>query len=236
MKKLFFLICGVLTFASQIYVAASANLTYVMPKIIKAFNKKYPNVKVKFITSSSGKLTAQILRGAPYDVFLSANMKYPKFLYSKDIGILPPKVYTKGRIGLFSTKYKNLSLKNIVKYKTIAISKPKTTPYGKAAVEVFKNAGIYNKIKNKLVYAETIAAVLSYVKNGADVGIISKSLIFSKNIKNMGKFYYKDINPKLYKPINQAELLITKRKAAKKFYDFLLSKQAKQIFKKFGYQ
>ena len=235
MKKFLFFILSVSLFASQIYVAASANLTYVMPSIIKAFNKKYPDIKVRFITSSSGKLTAQILRGAPYDIFLSANMKYPKFIYSQGIGVLPPQIYARGKIGLFSFKYKNLSLKNLPNYKTIVVSKPKTTPYGKAAIEAFKNAKVYSKIKEKLVYAETIPAVIVYVKNGADVGVISKSLIYSKNIRKM-KFYYKDINPSLYKPINQAELLISKNLDAKKFYQFLLTNTAKKIFRKFGYQ
>jgi len=234
MKKFILLLFGSFLFASQIYIAASANLTYVMPEIIKKFNQKYPNEKVKFITSSSGKLTAQILRGAPFDMFLSANMKYPEFLYSKGIGIYPPKVYAKGKIILFSIKHKNLSLDNLKNYSLIAISKPKTTPYGLAAVEVFKNKKIYPEIKNKLVYAETIAAVLSYVKNGADVGIISKSLIYSKNIKNLGKFYYKDIDTTLYRPINQGALLINKK--AEDFYHFLFSHEAKKIFKKYGYQ
>jgi len=233
MKKFILFLFNFL-FASNIYVAASANLTYVMPEIIKKFNQKYPNENIKFITSSSGKLTAQILRGAPFDMFLSANMKYPEFLYSKGIGIYPPKIYAKGKIVLFSIKHKNLSLNNLVNYNLIAISKPKTTPYGKAAVEVFKNRGIYSKIKNKLVYAETIPAVLSYVKNGADVGIISKSLIYSKNIKNLGNFYYKDINTSFYSPINQGVLLIDKN--AKDFYYFLFSKEAKKIFRKYGYQ
>ena len=236
MKKIILFMMVSFLFASEIYVATSANLTYVMPEIVKEFNKKYPDIKVNFITSSSGKLTAQILREAPYDIFLSANMKYPKFLYSKGIGVLPPVIYAKGKICLFSTKFKNLSLKNLKNYSSIAISKPKITPYGKAAVEAFINSKVYSKIKNKLIYAETISAVLSYVKNGADVGVISKSLIYSKNIKNLGKFYYKDINSSLYHPINQGMLLLNQKKEAKKFYDFLLSFDAKKILKKYGYE
>ena len=230
-----FILISVFLSASQIYIAASANLTYVMPEIIKAFNEKYPNIKVNFITSSSGKLTAQILREAPYDIFLSANLKYPKFLYSKGIGVFPPAIYAKGKICLFSVKHKNLSLKNLKTYSSIAISKPKTTPYGKAALESFKKAGIYPQIKDKLIYAETVAAVLSYIKNGADVGIISKSLIYSKNIKNLGKFYYKDINTSFYHPINQGILLLSKKNEAKKFYNFLLSQKTKNILKRYGY-
>ena len=226
MKKLIIFIASLL-FSYDIFVATSSNLTYVMPEIIKAFNKKYPNEKIKFILSSSGKLTAQILRGAPFDIFLSADMKYPKFLYSNKIGLFPPKVYTRGKIVFFS--FKRLDFSNLKNY-TIAISKPKTTPYGRAALEVLKNMGVYNK--NNLVYAETIAGVLSYVRNGADLGIISKSLIYSNKLKR--KFYFKDINESFYTPINQGVLLINKK--AKDFYNFLLSKEAKKIFKRYGYE
>jgi len=140
-----------------------------------------------------------------------------------------------GKIILFSLKYKNPILKKLVNYNSIAISKPTITPYGKAAVESFKNAGIYEKIKNKLIYAETIASVLFYVQNYADVGVISKSAIYSKNIKNLGKFYYTDIDPKLYSPINQGILLLSDKKGAKEFYNFMFSKQAKSILKRYGY-
>ena len=226
MKKLIIFVASLL-FSYDIFVATSSNLTYLMPEIIKAFNKKYPNEKIKFILSSSGKLTAQILRGAPFDIFLSADMKYPKFLYSNGIGVMPPKVYTRGKIVFFS--FKRLDFFNLKNY-TIAISKPKTTPYGKAALEVLKNMGIYNK--NRLVYAETIAGVLSYVRNGADMGIISKSLLYSNKLKE--RFYFKDINESLYTPINQGVLLINKK--AKDFYNFLLSKEAKKIFERYGYE
>ena len=234
MKKLILLFASIL-FAKTIYIASAANLTYTLPQIIKAFEKNYPNVKIDFILSSSGKLSAQILRGAPFDIFLSANMKYPLKLYKQGFGILPPKIYAKGSICLFSLKYKNLSLKNLSRFDTIAVSKPKTTPYGKAAIEAFKNANVYDNIKDKLVYAETIAAVFSYVKSYADVGVVSKSALYSKNVKKLGKFYYKEIDSKLYSPINQGVLLLSNKKEAKEFYNFLFSKKAKEIFKEYGY-
>ena len=235
MKKFFFLIISVTLFAKTLYIASAANLTYVMPEIKKAFNKKYPNVKINLVLSSSGKLTAQILRGAPYDVFLSANMKYPLKLYKAGIAKMPPRIYARGAICLFSLKYKDISLKNLDKFNIIAISKPQTTPYGKAAIEAFKNVGIYKKIKSKLVFAETIPAVFSYVKSYADVGIVAKSTIYSKNIKSLGTFYYKEINPQLYHPINQGIILLSQKKAAKEFYNFMFSKKVKNILKKYGY-
>jgi len=221
-------------FGTQILVATSSNLKYVMPSIIKKFNTKYPNIHIKIVVSSSGKLTSQILRGAPYDIFLSADMKYPLFLYSHGIGIFKPQVYAIGRIGFFSLKYSNFS--NLSKFSSIAISKSKTTPYGRAAVEFLKNKGIYTFVKKKLVFAETVSSVIYYVLNGVDVGIISKSLIYSKKLENLGKFYYKDIDEKFYTPIKQGVLLIGKKKEALRFYKFLLSSQCKKIFKEYGYE
>jgi len=235
LKKLVIFLFVLKLFASTVYIGSAANLTYAMPEIIKAFNKKYPNIHLKVILSSSGKLTAQIVKGANIDIFLSANMKYPQKLYKLGFSKYPPKIYAKGKIGIFSLKHKNLSLKNLLKFNLIAISKPLITPYGKAAVEAFKNAGIYGKIKNKLIYAPTISAVFIYIKNVADVGIISKSAIYSENVKKLGKFYYKDIDPNLYSPINQGILLLSDKKGAKEFYDFIFSKTAKNILKKYGY-
>ena len=177
MRKIIFLLIFGYLVASEIFVGASSNLTYVIPEIVKIFNKKYPNIKVKVILSSSGKLTAQILRGAPYDIFLSADMKYPKFIYSQGIGVFSPKIYAKGKIGFFSLTHKNF--KDLKNYDNIVISKPNITPYGKAAMEALKNLGVLGDIKDKLVYAQSVSSVLYYVENGADVGIISKSLIFN---------------------------------------------------------
>ena len=235
MKKILFLLIGVWLFASKIYVASAANLTYVMPEIIKKFNSFYPNIKIELVLASSGKLTAQILRGAPYDIFLSADMKYPTKLYNAGFAKTKPKIYAKGSIAIFSLKRK-FTIMDLAKANSIAVSKPLTTPYGKAAIESFKNTKIYKKIKNRLVFAQSVSAVISYVKNYADVGIVSTSMIYSKNIKNLGKFYYTKIDSKLYSPINQGAILLSDKKDAKKFYNFLFSTYVKKILEKYGYK
>ncbi len=235
MKKIILLTVGVIwLFASTVYVASAANLTYVMPHIIKKFNSFYPDIKINLILSSSGKLTAQILRGAPYDIFLSANMKYPLKLYKDGFAKSKPKIYAKGSICIFSLKRK-FNLKDLINANSIAISKPMTTPYGKAAIESFKNAKIYKEIKNKLVFAQTVPAVISYVKNYSNAGIVSTSMVYSKNIKNLGKFYYTKIDSRFYSPINQGVVLLSNKKAARKFYNFLFSKTARNVLKKYGY-
>jgi len=231
-KFFLFFLFFVFTFAKDIYVAACANVTYVMPDIIASFNKSYPNVKVNLIISSSGKLTAQLLHGAKYDVFVSADTKYPNFLYQKHIAITPPKVYAKGKLVLFSLR--NISDNALLKADKIAIANPKTAPYGEAAVEYLKNSAIYNQVKNKLIYAPSVAGAFLYTLKGADIGIIAKSLVYSDKIKNL-RFYYKDLSTDKYSPINQSACLISDSKEAREFFDFLYSPKAKKIFAKYGY-
>jgi len=236
MRFILFLIFGFISvYASQIFVAAAANTTYAMPEIINKFNQKYPNIKVNLILASSGKLTAQIMHGAEYDVFMAANMKYPQFLYKKGISKTKSKVYAKGAIALFSVK--NIDLKNfkqtLLNVNSIAIANPKTAPYGRAAVEAMKKAGIYEKIKHKLVFAETVSAVIPYTINSVDVGIIAKSSVFPQKMKKYKNFA--DVPEDLYKPINQGIVILNHKNETLKFYNFIFSKEAKQIFKKYGY-
>ena len=236
MRKIILLMFfSLFVYANEILIAAAANTTYAMPEILKAFKRHYPDIKVKLILASSGKLTAQIIHGAPFDVFLSANMKYPKFLYKTRFALKKPKVYAKGALALFSIKDINLSdFKNaLLKAKLIAIANPKSAPYGDVAITALKNAKIYQKVLPKLIYAETVSAVIPYTINQADVGIIAKSAIFSKELKKYKNFA--DVPKNLYKPIAQGVVLLKDKNEAKKFYEFLLSDEAKEIFKKYGY-
>jgi molybdate transport system substrate-binding protein len=177
----------------------------------------------------------QIQNGAPFDIFLSANMKYPNYLYSKKLAITKPKVYAKGRLVLFSIRKKFTSLNDLQNLDTIAVANVKTAPYGKAAIEVLKNAKLYEKVKDKLVYAETVNQVISYVKNAADAGFVAKSSMFSPKMKQYRNKWI-DIDKSLYSPINQGIVIIKDSLEAKKFYNFIFSKKAKLIFKKYGYE
>ncbi|EDM24003.1 molybdate ABC transporter substrate-binding protein [Caminibacter mediatlanticus TB-2] len=235
MRLFFIIFLSTFVFAKTLYIAASSNISYAMKDLINEYKKQYKNTYIKIIYASSGKLTAQILHNAPYDIFLSANMKYPEVLYKNKKALTKPKVFARGLISLFSVKYDNLSIKSLLTAKQIAIANPKFAPYGKAAIEMMKNAKIYNKIKDKLIYSETVTGVIPYVINSADIGIIAKSSLYSKKIKNLGKYYYKDVNISLYSPINQGVVLLTNKKEARNFYNFLFTKKAKNIFKRYGY-
>jgi molybdate transport system substrate-binding protein len=231
MKFLISLFFSVFLFANEIYVASAAGNAYALPEIIKKYNEIYPNDKVHLIFASSGKLTAQIIHGAKYDIFLAANMKYPLFLYKKEFALTKPKIYAYGAIVLFSKRPINGSYKKIILNATsIAIANPRTAPYGKAAIEFLKNEGLYDKVKDKLVYAETVSAAFNYSLHSTDIGIIAKSLLFSPNTKK----YKNWINlPNEYTPISQGVVLFNKK--AENFYNFLFSNIAKEILKKYGY-
>ena len=230
-----------LAFSETLTVSAAANVQYALDELIKEFKKHNPSVKVRKVISSSGKLTAQIVRNAPYDIFLSADMRYPDYLYKIGYAITKPKVYAYGVLVLYTTKdikLDNIDVLTSKVIKRVALPNPRTAPYGKASVETLKYHKIYSKILPKVVYGEGVSQTTQYiVKRLVDVGFTSKSVVLSPKLKGLGNWI--EVDPKTYKPIKQG-IVILKRgasnKYAKKFYDFILSKEGKEILRKYGYR
>ncbi|CAA6822847.1 MAG: Molybdenum ABC transporter, periplasmic molybdenum-binding protein ModA (TC 3.A.1.8.1), partial [uncultured Sulfurovum sp.] len=146
--------------AETITVAVAANVSYAIDDLKKEFNKLYPDIKVQVILGGTGKLVAQIKHKAPYHILMAANMMYPKKLYESDDAVTRPLVYAQGSLAYLSTKNLDLSKGMEVllndEIKKIAIANPKTAPYGVASVEALKSAKIYESIKSKFVYGESI--------------------------------------------------------------------------------
>ncbi len=243
MKKiLIFVFLGLVSlYGEKINIALAANVSYAIDDLIEEFNKTNPNTQVQVTLGSSGKLTAQIRNGAPYDLFMAANMKYPEALEKDEIAITKPIVYAQGSLAMLSGKKidfsKGLDILKEDKIKKIAIANPKTAPYGKAAIEALKNAKI--DVSKKFVYAESISQAVSYAITAADLGFIAKSSLYSPKMKNFEKnTNWIDVDPTLYTPINQGIVILKKAKSSKDtkaFYDFILGEKAKKIFKEFGY-
>jgi molybdate transport system substrate-binding protein len=226
--------------ASTINVAVAANVSYAIEDLTKEFNKHYPDTKIRITLGSSGKLTAQIKHGAPYDIFMSANMKYPQALYKEKIAIVEPKVYALGSLALLSNKKRDFSegiyLLQSKEIEKIAIANPKTAPYGIAAMQALANAKIEDNVKDKFVYGESISQTLSYAISAADIGIIAKSSLYSSKMSKYKEgINWVAVDTKLYTPIEQGIAMLKKDKEVKAFYDFILSKDAKKIFKDYGY-
>ncbi len=236
---LFMLCVGLI--AKPVNIAVAANVSYAMDDLIEEFQKQNPKIKIRVTLGSSGKLTAQISRGAPYELFMSANMLYPNSLYEKNIAITKPLVYAKGGLALFGSKEldlsKGLSILEQKSVKRVAIANPKTAPYGKASIEALRNAKLYEKIKDKFVYAESVSQAVVYSISAADVGFVALSALYSPKMKayKKGKNWV-EVEHFLYEPIEQGVVLLKKSSSeAKKFYNFILSKKAKKIFKNYGY-
>ena len=245
MKKIIiaFLISITSLFAGSINIAVAANVSYAMDTLLEAFYKTNPNTEVKVTLGSSGKLTAQIKNGAPYQLFMSANMKFPQSLYDDKIAITKPVVYAQGSLAMLSSKEKDFS-KGIMIIDSsviskIAVANPKTAPYGKAAIEAIKNANLLESVESKFVYAESISQTVSYAVTAADIGFIAKSSLYSPKMTEYKEgINWVDVDSKLYTPINQGIVILknaSDNTEAKAFYDFMLSSKAKEIMKKFGY-
>jgi molybdate transport system substrate-binding protein len=232
-----------LLFAKSINIAVAANVSYAMDDLKKEFKKLHPNIKLRVTLGSSGKLTAQIKNGAPYQLFMAANMKYPQSLYDSSFAITKPVVYAQGSLAYLSRKKKDftngIELLKSTNIRKIAIANPKTAPYGKAALEAIKKAQLYENVKSKFVYAESISQTVSYAVTAADIGFIAKSSLYSPKMKHFKEgINWSDVDAKLYTPIDQGIVILKNAKDdadVKAFYDFMLSHKAKEILKSFGY-
>lgn len=229
--------------ASSINIALATNVSYTISDLKHSFKKIYPDIDVKITLSGSGSLTSQIKNGAPYDIFMSANMDYPQALYKDNLTLTKPKIYAQGSLAILSAKKRDFSdLSKLLQsrdIKHIAIANPKTAPYGKASIETLKNLKLYKNLKKKFVYAQSISQTITYIMTAVDIGFIAKSSLYSSNMKQYKKgTHWLALDSNLYTPINQGIVILKHAKNnedAKKFYKFILSEKAREIFKKFGY-
>lgn len=225
----------------SITIATAANVQFAMDTIATLFEKK-TGIKANIIVGSSGKLTAQILQGAPYDVFVSADMKYPMEIYNNNMAPSSPEIYAYGALVIWTLKdslFLNLNYLNEERIRYIAVANPKTAPYGIAAYEVLKNAGIFEQVKGKLVYGESVSQTNQFIASRtADIGFTSKSVVVSPKMKHIGKWL--EIDPANYTPIKQGVIIIKRKngpiKHTEKFYTFLFSDEVKNILNTFGYK
>ncbi|MGZ3757126.1 MAG: molybdate ABC transporter substrate-binding protein [Mucilaginibacter sp.] len=227
-------------FAQALRVAVAANLQSVISVLQKDFTKK-TGIIIEPIIGSSGNLVAQMRNSAPFDVFLSADMGFPKKLYDDGFALNAPVVYAFGSLVICSTQdrgfenWERLLLTPAIK--KIAIGNPTIAPYGLAAQEALQHKGIYADIKGKLVAGENISQVNTYITTGVvEVGFTTQSLV--KDPANKTKLYWSVIDPKLYAPIEQGMIVLkstTNKVGADKFYKYMLSADAKKILLEYGY-
>ncbi|MDF2432092.1 MAG: molybdate transport system substrate-binding protein [Mucilaginibacter sp.] len=236
----FSLLLSANAFGQNLKVAVAANLQSLI-KVLGADFQKKTGIVIEPIVGPSGNLVAQVRNGAPFDLFLSADMSFPETLFKEGFSTKKPVVYAQGSLIICSNQ--NVGFENwerlllTDRIKKIALANPAIAPYGKAATEVLKQKGILGNVKSKIVTGESISQVNTYITTGvADVGFTTQSLV--KDPANKTKLYWLIIDPKTYSPIDQGMVLLKHAAAnadAEKFYQYILSPAAKAIFKDYGY-
>jgi molybdate transport system substrate-binding protein len=223
----------------KLTIATAANVQYPMEELTKEFTGE-SGIECNVIPGSSGKLTAQIKSGAPYDIFISADMKYPEELYRNGFTTNPPEVYAYGRLVLWTLDSIPPAIKRLDSpfYRHIAIANPQIAPYGQAAVQCLKFYGMYDKIADRLVFGENISQTSQFIISGtAQAGFTAKSVVLSPRMNNKGT--WTEIDGDSYSPIAQGVVIIKRQKDNSKeatvFYDFIFSEKSKEILKKYGY-
>ena len=230
--------------SDKIIVATAANVQYVMQDIKKEFEKE-TGKPIEIVVSSSGKLTTQIREGAPFDVFVSADTKYPDEIFNKGGAEEKPRVYALGTLVMWS---KELPVEKLsadiltdASVKKIAIPNPDVAPYGAAALAFLKKRPDFEQIKTKLVYGESISQTAQYISSGtAEIGFNALSIVLAPEMKGKGNWI--EVDSSLYQPIEQAAILLRhsdnspKKETSEQFYKFLYSAKAKAIFTKYGYK
>ena len=220
-----------------LYIAVSSNALEPAQEIVLLFEKSR-GASISISSGSSGKLYAQIKQGAPFQVFLAADDTYTAMLETEGLIAADGRFkYAKGKLAIWrKTKDANAPLKDLSflkdpSIKRVAIANPDTAPYGRAAVEAMKKSGMFDEIKNKLVYGESTAQAFGFAATGnADAAIVPLSIVYRKR----GEYFI--VNDNLYSPIVQeAALLKDASLEAKEFFEFLKSNEATDVFRKYGY-
>ncbi|WP_228677575.1 molybdate ABC transporter substrate-binding protein [Marinobacter lipolyticus] len=228
-------------FADKLMVAAASNLQYAMEDILKQFREQHPDDTINVVYGSSGKLSTQIAQGAPYDLYFSADITYPRQLASMGLAASEVLPYGVGRIVLWSATRdaSGMTLADLVPedIQRIAIANPRHAPYGARAREALEAAGVWPQIQNKLIFGSNISQAAQFVETGnAQVGVLALSLALSPRLAPSGSYWL--IPDSLHKPLEQG-YIITQRAAdnelAQRFSAFMGSDRVRQIMRDNGF-
>lgn len=240
-------ICGAsLTAWAQkptVRVAAAADLKFAMNEVAETYEKQ-TGTKIEVTYGSSGNFFAQLQNGAPFDVFFSADIDYPRKLEAA--GLAEPGrlyEYAVGRIVIWMPADAKVDVSRLgwnalldASVQKISIANPEHAPYGRAAVAAMRKAGIYEQVKPKLVLGENISQAAQFVQSGgAQAGIVALSLAISPAMKE-GKQW--EIPAEQYDPIEQAAIVMKNAKekeAALRFLDYVKSETGRKTLKKYGF-
>lgn len=223
-------------------VAAASDLVFCLDELVQVFKEDRPGVSVKVTTGASGTLTAQIARGAPFDLLMAADVAYPKQLIQSGHASSDLTIYGSGRLVLWTTNPNvdvtaGLPVLATGSVTRIAIANPDHAPYGRAAKAALVTAKLWPQVQPKIVLGENVAQAAQFIESGhVDVGIVALSVVLGPERKAKGK--YLGLSRSEYPSTDQGAVL-TKRGAqnedARAFLKFLGTDRARRILKQYGF-
>ena len=225
-------------------IAAAADLRFALDDLVKDFEEQYPATKINVTYGSSGNFFAQFQNGAPFDLFFSADIEYPRKLAERKLGADDVFLYAIGCIVVWVPKdspvdVDKLGIKALLEpsIRKIAVANPEHAPYGRAAVAALKALNVYDQVASRLVYGENIAQTAQFVQSGAaDVGILALSLAVAPQMRDAGRFWQVPLDA--YPRMEQGGIILKSSKnleTARAFRDFVLGDHGREVLKQYGF-
>jgi molybdate transport system substrate-binding protein len=230
--------------AGDLTIAAASSLNFAFKELVGEYEKK-TGERVKLTLGSSGNFFSQIQNGAPFDLFFSADIAYPKKL--EDAGLTVPGSlckYAVGRIVLWTLAKSPLPVEERgmdvlldPSVKKVAIANPKHAPYGRAAVSAMEHFKVHERVKDKLVLGENISQTGQFIESGAsDIGVIALSLAMTPAMKGIGKYW--EIPADAHPVLEHGAVILkssSNQDRAKSFLEFLKGQEGKAIMTRYGF-
>ena len=229
--------------SEEVTIAAASDLSFAFKEIVTEYEQSTGN-HVRLTLGSSGNFYAQIQNGAPFDLYFSADIGYPKKL--EEAGLVVPGSlypYAVGRIVLWTGNGSHLDLSKGLEIlreptiKKIAIANPKHAPYGRAAVAAMEHFKVYDQVKDRLILGENISQAAQFIESGAcDAGIIALSLALAPAMKAAGQYW--EIPANAHLPLEQGAVILKQSKhpeAARQFLEFIKGPHGQEIMKRYGF-
>ena len=229
----------------QVTVAAAADLQFALEDILGGFRRAHPTADIRVVYGSSGNFYTQIRGGAPFDLYLSADIEYPRRLAREGLAV-PESLFTYavGRIVVWAPAGSPLDVARLgmgaleaPAVRHVAIANPEHAPYGRAAVAAMKSMGVYDRVSSKLVLGENVAQTLQFVQSGAaDVGIVALSLALAPPVRGRGQYW--EVPLDAYPAIEQGGAILARARRSRLALDlraYLASPAARDRLKQYGF-
>jgi molybdate transport system substrate-binding protein len=230
--------------STELIVAAAADLSSALKVVADNYEKK-TGVKIKLSFGASGALTQQIQNGAPFDVFFSADMDYPRQLITAgDADAASLYQYAVGKLVLWvpadsplDVEHQGIKILLDPSVKKISIGNPQHAPYGRATVAALKHAGLYDQVADRLVLGENISQAAQFVESGnAQAGFVALAHAIAPEMKGKGKYWL--VPADFYPPLAQGVVVLTHsqhKKEAADFVEYIKSKEAVDVLRQYGF-